>query len=110
MRQRGAQVGKQVAEHLPGLRRFGLGQELHRSQRIEQEMRLDLRLHELELRFDRLLGQQIAVGLGLEQVGARARLAELKQEEKADEKPLEKPLESGPAELVAGRVISSTSV
>ena len=45
--------------------RVGLGQELHGRERVEQEVRLDLRLHELELGLDGLLRQEVALGLGL---------------------------------------------
>ena len=81
LRHRGAQVGQQMAEHEPGLRRIRFGEELHRRQRIEQEMGLDLRLHQLELRLGCLLREQIAVGFGSEYLGPRACLAKLEQEQ-----------------------------
>ena len=89
LRQRRAQVGDQVAQHPSRLRRIGLGQVLHRRQRVEQEMRLDLRLHQLQLRLDRLLRQQVPLGFRLVQRGRRARLAELDAEEQADEQAVD---------------------
>jgi len=64
--ERSSQVGEQVAKHHAGLRRIGLREELHRRQRVEEKMRLDLRLHQLQLRLDRLLREQVAFRLGFE--------------------------------------------
>ena len=63
-------------------------------------MRLDLRLHELELGFDRLLREQIAIGVGLEHRRAGARLAELEQEDEADEEAVAESAKQRPAEFV----------
>ena len=71
LRQRGAQVREQMSQQARGLRRIRLGEVLDRRQRVEQEMRLDLRLHQLEFRLHRVLRQQQVLGLGLVQRRAR---------------------------------------
>src|ERR1700688_1025044 len=75
-----------MAEHEPGHRRIRFGEELHRRQRVEQKMRLDLRLHQLQLGLGCLLGEQIAIGFTSQYLRLCARLAELEQEQHADEK------------------------
>ena len=64
LRQRGAQVGEQVSEQARRLRRVGLGEVLDRCQRVEQEVRLDLRLHQLQLGFERQLGEPLLLRFG----------------------------------------------
>ena len=84
LRERRAQIRDQVPEQPVGLGGIGFGEVLHRRERVEQEVRLDLRLHQLELGLDRLLREQVPLGLGLVQRCGRVRLAELDEEEQAD--------------------------
>ena len=44
---------------------IGLDQVLDVGERVEQEVRLDLRLHELQLRLEDVLLELVALGLGL---------------------------------------------
>ena len=107
LRQRGAQIRKQVPEQPGRLRRVGLGQELHGGERVEQEMRLDLRLHQLQLGLHRVLREQQPLGLGLVQRLGGARFAKPEQEEHADAKPDEKGAEGAEEEglLVAQHIV-----
>jgi hypothetical protein len=65
LRQRRAQVLDEALQHPRGRRRVGLDQVLHVGERVEEEVRLDLRLHELQARLEHVLLQLVALGLGL---------------------------------------------
>ncbi len=104
LRQRGAQVSDEVPEQAGACRgRVRLGEVLHGRQRVEQEVRLDLRLHQLQFRLDRLLGQQVPVGLGPVQRRRPLRLAVLHVEEEADEEAARESGEHVPRERVRAR-------
>ena len=83
LRQRGAQVVDQVRQQPAGLARIRFRQVLDGRQRVEQEVRLDLRLHEFQFGLDRVLRHQVALGFGHVQRGGRMRFAELEQEDEA---------------------------
>ena len=92
-----------MTQHETRLGRIGLGEELHRSERIEQKMRLDLRLHQLQFGFDGLLGEQVAVGFRTKQLRAAARLAELDEEEQADEQSVAEAAQERPCLVSVGK-------
>src|ERR1700730_13346023 len=52
MRERGSQITNQIAEQSPCLRRVHRDERIEIGQRVEQEMRFDLRLQRAQLRFD----------------------------------------------------------
>ena len=54
LRKRRAQIVDQMSKQRACFLGIRLGQILHRRQRVEQKVRLDLRLHQLELGLDRL--------------------------------------------------------
>src|ERR1700688_3367009 len=92
-----------MAEHEPGHRRIRFGEELHRRQRVEQEMGLDLRLHQLQLSLGCLLREQIAIGFGSQYLGPRVCLAVLEQEQQTDKKAVAKSADESPHEGVRMR-------
>src|SRR6185295_11893639 len=96
-----------MPEQPGGLRRVGLDEELHGRERVEQEMRLDLRLHQLELGLHRMLREQQPLRLGLVQCLRGAGLAKPEQEEHADAEANEKGPEAAKEEglLVAQYVV-----
>jgi hypothetical protein len=61
-RHRGAQQRDQVLLHLARALRVGLDQVVDRGQRVEQEVRLDLRLHRRHARFDDLALERLGLG------------------------------------------------
>ena len=61
-RHRGPQQRDQVLLHLAGARRIGLDQVIDRGQRVEQEVRLDLRLHRRHARLDDLALELFRLG------------------------------------------------
>ena len=96
--QRRPQVIDQVTEQRARFLRTRFRQILDRCERVEQEVRFNLLLHQLELRLDRLFRQQVAIGLGLVERRRGARLAELDEEDKADQQPVDKGREEIPRE------------
>ena len=68
----GAQVGDQAAQHGGGLRRSRVDQRLHVGQRVEQEVRRDLRLQQAQARVERLALELAALELERQRLSARA--------------------------------------
>ena len=73
-RHRGAQVGDQAAQHGGRLRRSRIDQRLHVRERVEQEMRRDLRLQQMQARIERLALELAALELERERLVARERV------------------------------------
>jgi hypothetical protein len=61
-RHAGTQQRDQVLLHLAGAGRVGLDEVIYRGQRVEQEVRLDLRLHRGHAGFDHLAAQLLGLG------------------------------------------------
>ena len=74
-RHRRAQVGDEAVQHRRGLRRSGVDQRLHVGQRVEQEVRRDLRLQQAQARVERLALELAALELEGERLAARRVLA-----------------------------------
>ncbi len=73
-RHRGAQIRDETAQHRRRLRRSGIDQRLHVGQRVEKEMRRDLRLQEMQARIERLALELAALELERERLVARERI------------------------------------
>ena len=70
-----AQIRDQAREHLRRLRRARVDERLHVRERVEQEMRLDLRLQEAQPRLERVAFELAALELELERLIAREHVA-----------------------------------
>jgi hypothetical protein len=64
LRQRRTQILDQAFQHARSLGLVGLHEVLYVRERVEEEVRLDLRLHEGELRLEQILGELVALALG----------------------------------------------
>ena len=106
LRQRGAQVIDQMPEQRARLLRIRLGQILHGCERVEEKVRLDLRLHQFELGFDRLLRQQMSIGFRLVERRRGACLTKFDEKDETDEQAVDECSEEVPDEpMVASYVI-----